>query len=206
MAGKGKGGNGKGKGKGKPAPRGGANADAALTYKQRLFVHAYLGVANGNATEAARIAGYASPNVEGTRTLAKASIRAAVDARLAEAAMSADEVLARLAEFASADPGDFLAIDAKGNWRLDMAKAKRMDRLRLLKRIKMGQFGPDFELHDPLRALEQLARYHGLARDKPATGAATDAAIDPGLAAEVNEFALRRLAERGGPAFDPPTE
>lgn len=36
-----------------------SDSSPKLTHKQSLFVSAYIGVANGNATEAARIAGYA---------------------------------------------------------------------------------------------------------------------------------------------------
>lgn len=50
-----------------------------LTRRQALFVAAYLGQANGNATEAARIAGYRHPHVQGTQNLAVPSIRAAVE-------------------------------------------------------------------------------------------------------------------------------
>jgi phage terminase small subunit len=34
------------------------NKHSELTTKQRLFVEAFIGAANGNATEAARLAGY----------------------------------------------------------------------------------------------------------------------------------------------------
>lgn len=54
-----------------------------LPEKRRRFVEAYLGEAKGNSTEAARIAGYKHPNVEGSRLLAQASVRAAVDERMA---------------------------------------------------------------------------------------------------------------------------
>ena len=40
-----------------------------LTVKQHAFVSAYLGEANGNATEAARIAGYKQPMQQGNRLL-----------------------------------------------------------------------------------------------------------------------------------------
>ena len=52
-----------------------------LTYKQRLFVSAYLGEANGNATEAARIAGYADPGIRGHELVKNSKIRAAIDAK-----------------------------------------------------------------------------------------------------------------------------
>lgn len=73
-----------------------------LTTKQKLFVEAYL--ANPNATEAARRAGYKGNDktlaVVGAENLAKPYIRELVDKRVTAAAMSADEVLAELSKIA----------------------------------------------------------------------------------------------------------
>jgi phage terminase small subunit len=74
--------------------------DGRLTSKQEQFIAAYLGSAHGNATGAARSAGYKQPNVQGSQTLAKASIRARIDAELQARAMSQYEVLSELAEVA----------------------------------------------------------------------------------------------------------
>lgn len=56
-----------------------------MTEKQRRFVEAYMGTAAGNATEAARIAGYAGSDNTlksvGAENLAKPDIAAAIDAR-----------------------------------------------------------------------------------------------------------------------------
>ena len=49
-----------------------------LTPKQRSFVKAYRGQAAGNATEAARLAGYKSPMVEGCRLLRNAKVAQAI--------------------------------------------------------------------------------------------------------------------------------
>lgn len=137
-------------------------AKGDLTFKQRLFVEAYLGKANGNATEAARIAGYASPNVEGTRTLAKASIRVAIDARVSVVALTASEVLARIADIATADMTDFITVDAKGYPWLDLRRAKKAKKLNLIRKLTPTKFGMSVELHDPVTALIQLGKYHGL--------------------------------------------
>lgn len=80
-----------------------------LTTKQRVFIQEYL--ICWNATEAARRAGYAQPNVQGSQNLVKPSIRGEIQRRLAEKAMSADEVLARLADHARGSMGDFLRVD-----------------------------------------------------------------------------------------------
>jgi phage terminase small subunit len=81
---------------------------AELNHKQQLFVEAYLGVANGNATEAARIAGYKQPHSQGPRLLENVEIASRVAARVDDAAMTADAVLSELAAVArikwDADP------------------------------------------------------------------------------------------------------
>lgn len=51
---------------------------AVLTGKQHAFVAAYIGDARGNATEAARIAGYAKPAEQGYENLRKPHIADAV--------------------------------------------------------------------------------------------------------------------------------
>jgi phage terminase small subunit len=71
-----------------------------LSAKQTLFVAAYLGNARGNATAAARSAGYKQPRISGQENLLKPAIRAQIDAELQARAMSEYEVLAELAEVA----------------------------------------------------------------------------------------------------------
>lgn len=68
-----------------PGPNNTAVRIQELTLKQKRFVEAYLGEANGNATEAAAIAGYEgerkSLRVIGARNLKKPSVRLAIDER-----------------------------------------------------------------------------------------------------------------------------
>lgn len=137
---------------------------ARLTYKQRLFVLYYLGESQGNASDAARRAGYpaAGARVTGARLLTNANIRAAIDAKLAEAAIPADEVLARLSDHATTSLGDFLKIDKRGTVRLDFRQAKRRGRLPCVKKLKRGKYGWELELYDAQAALVQLGKYHGL--------------------------------------------
>lgn len=83
---------------------------ADLTNKQRAFVEHYL--ATWNAAEAARRAGYSAKSARsvGPETLSKPVIQAAIEARIAELKMGADEVLVRLADQARGDLGDFVHI------------------------------------------------------------------------------------------------
>src|SRR5689334_8369672 len=71
----------------------------SLSLKQKRFVEAYL--ATGNATEAARRAGYDTTDkalaVIGHENLRKLNIQRAISARVADANVKADEVIGTLA-------------------------------------------------------------------------------------------------------------
>ncbi len=75
-------------------------AKESLNHKQQLFVESYLGAANGNATEAARMAGYKQPHSQGPRLLENVGIASRVRERVAEVGMTADDVLSELAAVA----------------------------------------------------------------------------------------------------------
>lgn len=142
-----------------------------LTYKERLFVEAYLGEAAGNATKAARQAGYAAATNQALRQLArelltKLHIRAAIDARLDSAALTSSEILARLSDHASASLEDFIKVTKDGRFTVDLKQAKQCGKLHTLKKLKEGQHGIEIELHDPLNALDKLAKYRGLLAGK----------------------------------------
>lgn len=143
-----------------------AGKTTKLTVKQRRFVDAYLGEANGNASEAARIAGYSLPRQSGSENLSKPDIRAAIEARLEEWAMPAREVLARLADHARGSIGDFIEINADGTWRIDLEKARKAGKLHLLTELSTTEHGPKIKIHDAQAALVQLGRHHKLLTDK----------------------------------------
>lgn len=134
----------------------------ALTKKQQVFIETYLTC--WNATESARQAGYAFPNVEGTRLLVNASIKEQIEARLTELKMSADEVLIRLAEQARADMADFFRFqDGIKTPFLDLESANNKGLLRLVKKFKYNAAGhPEIELYDAQAALVHLGKAHGL--------------------------------------------
>jgi len=136
-----------------------------LTFRQRMFVSYFLGKAGGNATEAARMAGYASPHPEGARLLRNATIKAAVDAKLGQAAMSADEVLARLSDQAAIDFSKYI-VNSEEGLSVDVIKMKADGLGHLIKGIKKTKFGDQVEFHDAHAALDKLARYHSLYKDR----------------------------------------
>lgn len=83
----------------------------SLTRRQRLFVEFYL--QTWNATEAARLAMYRFPNVEGPKNLAKPSILVQINRRLAELSMPTEEIIARLNQHANADIRNFMKIQMR---------------------------------------------------------------------------------------------
>lgn len=89
-------------------------SEQRLTLKQQRFINAYLGEAKGNATQAARLAGYSGDDhalrVQGARTLANASVRAHVDEVLQAEALSAAEVLRELTAVATAPTEHFMTV------------------------------------------------------------------------------------------------
>jgi phage terminase small subunit len=169
-----------------------------LTRKQRAFVDHYI--ATGNATKAARLAGYKHPRQQGSENLSKPDIRSSIDARLAPSErsrkMSADEVVERLSEQGRASLEDFFTLEEvveggakKQAWRLDLKKAQEAGKLHLLHKLGWGPDGPEIELHGVQGALDKLARIHGLYTEKVKVEGRLD-----GLAG----LFARREKERGG--------
>lgn len=139
---------------------------ASLEPKQQVFVEEYLTC--WNASEAARRAGYKFPNVQGTRLLANVSIAVAVKQRIAEKAMTADEVLLRLAEHARSDFTDFVDPTTYGIPVIDLTRALKEGKGHLVKKVSVTKDGVSLELYDAQAALVQLGRAHGLFVDKTA--------------------------------------
>jgi hypothetical protein len=144
-----------------------------LTLKQRKFITFYLGEANGNATEAARLAGYAWPEKQGHQQLVKPYIREAIEAEYSLRTASPGEVLGRLTEHARADIGDFdglIGFDGDGKLTIDLKGARKAGKSRLIKKLKPTPGGISIELHDAQSALALLGRHHGLFGPAPESG------------------------------------
>src|SRR5271157_1472942 len=134
-----------------------------LSYRQRLFVEYYLGESAGCAVDAARRAGSRTPHPEGVRLLTNPTIRAAINARVATAAMAADEVLARIADLASADLTEFIDVDPKGVCKVNLKLIKRLGLGHLIKRVRINKDGTqDIEVEAKLPALVKLGEYYKL--------------------------------------------
>lgn len=82
-----------------------------LTWKQKRFVDAYFEL-GFNATAAAKEAGYSERTAYsiGSENLNKPEVKAAISERMAELAMPAEEVLARLAAIARGDIADIFQV------------------------------------------------------------------------------------------------
>lgn len=138
-----------------------------LNARQRLFVSYYLGVSSGNATDAARRAGCPHPEVAGHRLLRNVNVRAAIDAKLDQVALTSDQILARLSEVATGGVSDFIEVTEGGFPRLDFASAKKRGKMKLLRKFKQTETGVEIETHDPIKALDMLGKYRRLWSDKP---------------------------------------
>jgi len=110
-----------------------------LSYQQRLFVEYFLSKSKGSAADAARRAGYRWPEKAGPR-LAKASgVRAAIDARVETAAITASEILSRLADIATSDLLKLVQVNDDGSWKVDLKQIKRLGLGHLIKRLRKKQ-------------------------------------------------------------------
>ena len=117
-----------------------------LTKKQSDFIAAYLGEARGNATQAARIAGYAKPAEQGYENLRKPHIASRVKQHVAEKFATADAVLAELADVAMSDWRDFIEVIAR-------------DKTGKPVKVRM-------DLSNKVKALELLGKHHQLFTEK----------------------------------------
>jgi phage terminase small subunit len=149
----------------------------ALRDKQAAFVNEYL--IDFNATRAAQRAGYTGNEntlgVTGHDLLRNPKIAEVIRVRLNEAAMTADEVLMRLAAQGRADMGPWLTDDGE----IDIAAMKRDRATHLIHKVKRtersgetnsggswNQVTTEIELHPAQSALVTLGKHHKLWVDR----------------------------------------
>jgi hypothetical protein len=166
-----------------------------LTLKQELFISAYLGEAHGNATEAARIAGYKKPHPEGFHLLRNPTIAARVKAKVDTAAMKATEVLGLLTEHATGSMEYFIDL-VKGQPVLNLVKAEQAGKLHLLKRFGYNKFGQlEIELYDAQAAVVHLGKHHKLFTDRTEVDVTSGGHALPALAAMTDDELRKRTEE-----------
>ncbi len=120
-----------------------------LTLKQKLFAESYIGPAAGNATKAARLAGYQGDATTlqstGSALLKKPAIAARVEQRIQEAMMSADECMAEISAIARQPLCDTVKVKRNGRDEVIDAHLDPMAKL---------------------RALELVGNYHGIFKNR----------------------------------------
>lgn len=135
-----------------------------ITMSQAIFIEEYL--ANGfNATEAAKAAKYAAFNRGGFSSIGASvmkskKVKSLIARRIAERALSANEVIDRFREVADGSIADIISDDAAY---IDLAKAKQRGKLHLIKEVKFGDDGEVMvKLRDQDQALDKLAKSLGV--------------------------------------------
>lgn len=108
-----------------------------------------------------------------SQLLREPKVRAAIDERMRELQMTADEAVSRLSDMARGDIRDLL--DEEGN--LDWEKARQLGVTKLIKKLKVTTTVSgneeserettiqDVELHDPQAAIDKILKVHGRYRN-----------------------------------------
>ena len=152
-----------------------------LTLKMRKFCLAFVGEANGNGTEAARIAEYAGNDVTlaavAYENLRKPQIqefirqlRADAERKASDKILSATEVLVGLTKFAQADPADVFEPDGSFN----LQKARERGVSHLIKSVNLDKDTgkvTKVELYNAQQAHIDLGKHHRLFIDRVETDA-----------------------------------
>lgn len=147
----------------------------ALSAKHQQFVNEYLKAWNGTT---AYLRAYPHVNADtaranGARLLADASVSEAIRQRITENAMTADEVLARLAKHARGSMADFLNVNANGAT-IDLVKAAESEQLDIVRKFTQTtkRYGETeieevtIDLYDAQSALLNMGKHLDLFSDK----------------------------------------
>jgi hypothetical protein len=140
-----------------------------MSERRKRFVEAFTGEANGNKTEAARIAGFAQPEFEGMRLTKDDKVVQAIASRVEAEAMGSTECLTRIAELGRADIGEFadlVGATDEGHIRSTLKRLHAQGKTRVIKRLTPTRYGLSVELGDSQGARETIAKYLGLLRDR----------------------------------------
>ena len=77
--------------------------------------------------------------------------------------MTANEVLARIADVATSDLLDFIEVDKDGGWKVDLKLVKRLGLGHLIKRLRINKDGTqNIELEARMPALVKLGEHYKL--------------------------------------------
>ena len=135
----------------------------ALTKKRRAFISEYF--KDFNATQAAIRAGYSPKTAHaiGYENLRIPEISEAIERRLNELSMTADEAIMRMSDLARGDLSDFFTFkDGIKEPYLDLEKAHKAGKWHLLKKFTRDASGKvTIELHDPKDAQKEIIKIRG---------------------------------------------
>lgn len=189
-----------------------------MNVRHQQFVNEYLKTWNATTAYLRSYpnASYETAGRNGHVLLKNTEISEAIQQRITENAMSADEVLARLGDHARGSMGDFVRVtDNKPVF--DFQSASDNGRLHLVKRLKtktktyvqsgdeddessVNEVDVEFELYDAQAALVHLGRHHKLFTDRTETDATiTHDVSDPvrQILSRINRTAARIGATAG---------
>lgn len=162
-----------------PSPEDDSEEDCdgdGLTMRRRAFVEAITGIAMGNATKAARIAGYASDNTASlqntaSRLLGIVGVSRAIARKLAERRMDPNTVRADIATLANSSMANFGKV-VDGKFVVDWNAAAAAGAIGEIREVEMVE-GADgtqivrkFKIYDRTRAAELLAKMNGQLTEK----------------------------------------
>lgn len=136
----------------------------AVNRKHQQFISEYLKCWNATRAYMAVYpnASYDTARANAADLLANTNIAQEVQRRIDENAMTADEVLARLAEYARAEYAPYVSEDGTVN----IAKLVQDGKAHLIKAIKETESGRNYEFYDAYAAIVQIGKYHELFTDK----------------------------------------
>jgi len=133
------------------------------TLKQQKFVEEVL--KDGNATRAARAAGYKHPNVQGAQNLVKLSVQERIQSRIEDSKVQTNEVIGTLVSHMRGDLAEILPDNDF------LIKAKAVGLSHLVKKVKTTErytkegeriVTHEFEMYSAQEAAKQLCAVFGL--------------------------------------------
>lgn len=131
---------------------------SSLTDKEYLFANYYLGEANLNATEAAKLAGYShnTARQQGSRMLTNVDIKDYIHSKSSEIlegiGVTQERILSEIAKIAFTDINEFFNDD----WSLKKVGEISKGKTGAIKSIKKSENGVAIQMHDKIRALITL--------------------------------------------------
>jgi len=128
---------------------------AAYFKNNMIGVHAYRAVYGKDMD-------YMVAAVNASNLLKNPKVSAAIQKMVKERVMGADELLARVSEFASSEHGRYIGEDGT----VDIVGMVRDGKAHLIKSIKETKYGTVYEFHDPKAYQELQGKYLALWKEK----------------------------------------